>query len=181
MANSIRIKRRAASGLAGAPTSLKNGELAYNENDNKLYYGFGDNGSGVATSIPVIGGVQDALLQDIADISGTATAADQFIVSTGVGTFALESGNTARSGLGLGTGDSPQFTGLTTTSNATIGGTLNGHTIPGGAGTLALTTDALATTSGHNYITLSGQDIVQGDVALGTHTSGNYMATLAPL
>ena len=181
MANSIRIKRRAASGLAGAPTSLKNGELAYNENDNNLYYGFGDNGSGVATSIPVIGGVQDALLQDIADISWTATAADQFIVSTGVGTFALESGNTARSGLGLGTGDSPEFTGLTTTSNVSIGGTLNGHTIPGGAGTLALTTDALATTSGHNYITLSGQDIVQGDVALGTHTSGNYIATLAAL
>lgn len=56
MANSIRIKRRASSGSAGAPTSLLNAELAYNEADNILYYGFGDNGSGVATSIVGIAG-----------------------------------------------------------------------------------------------------------------------------
>ena len=38
MANTIRIKRR-ASGNAGAPTSLENAELAYNEVDDILYYG----------------------------------------------------------------------------------------------------------------------------------------------
>ena len=179
MSNSIRIKRRAASGDAGAPASLKNGELAYNEADNNLYYGFGDNGSGVATTVKTIGGVLSDILQDIEDISGTATAADQFIVSTGAGAFALESGNTARASLGLGTGNSPTFTALTTTSNVIIGGTLNGHTIPSGAGTLALTTDTLATHSGHSYIDISGQDIVASDVALGSHTSGNYVATVA--
>ena len=56
MANTLRIKRRAASGNAGAPTNLKNAELAYNENDNILYYGYGDNGSGDATSVKNIGG-----------------------------------------------------------------------------------------------------------------------------
>lgn len=56
MANTIRIKRRASGGLAGAPSSLKNGELAYNEADNILYYGFGDVGNGTATSIPSIAG-----------------------------------------------------------------------------------------------------------------------------
>ena len=58
MSNTIRIKKRAASGAAGSPTSLSPSELAYNEADNKLYYGFGDNGSTPpsASSIIVIGG-----------------------------------------------------------------------------------------------------------------------------
>ena len=56
MSNSIRIKRRAASGGAGAPAALLNAELAYSEFDNKLYYGFGDDGSGNATSVISIAG-----------------------------------------------------------------------------------------------------------------------------
>ena len=58
MSNTIRIKKRAASGSAGSPSSLFPSELAYNENDNKLYYGFGDDGQNPpsATSIIVIGG-----------------------------------------------------------------------------------------------------------------------------
>jgi len=56
MANTLRIKKRAASGADGAPSSLASSELALNESDLKLYYGFGDNGSGVATSIITIGG-----------------------------------------------------------------------------------------------------------------------------
>ena len=56
MANTIRIKKRASSGDDGAPSSLASSELAFNESDLKLYYGFGDNGSGVATSIITIGG-----------------------------------------------------------------------------------------------------------------------------
>lgn len=56
MANSIRIKRRAASGGAGAPTSLLNAELAYNEASNILYIGYGDDGNGNATSVAAIAG-----------------------------------------------------------------------------------------------------------------------------
>ena len=56
MANTIRIKKRAASGSAGAPTSLSPSELAFNEADLKLYYGFGDNGGGAASSIIPIAG-----------------------------------------------------------------------------------------------------------------------------
>lgn len=55
MANPIRIKRRLAGGAAGAPASLLNAELAFNEQDNVLYYGSGDSG-GNATSIISIGG-----------------------------------------------------------------------------------------------------------------------------
>ena len=58
MSNTIRIKKRAASGSAGSPSSLSPSELAFNENDLKLYYGFGDNGSTPpsASSIITIGG-----------------------------------------------------------------------------------------------------------------------------
>jgi len=56
MASTLRIKKRAASGAAGAPSSLASSELAFNENDKKLYYGFGDNGSAVASSIITVGG-----------------------------------------------------------------------------------------------------------------------------
>ena len=56
MANTIRIKRR-ASGVAGAPGSLANAELAYNEVDNTLYYGKGTGGEGgTATTIEAIAG-----------------------------------------------------------------------------------------------------------------------------
>ena len=46
MANTIRIKRRASGGAAGAPASLENAELAYNEVDDVLYYGKGTGGAG---------------------------------------------------------------------------------------------------------------------------------------
>tara|TARA_R100000664_G_scaffold23831_1_gene33458 strand:- start:2661 stop:3767 length:1107 start_codon:yes stop_codon:yes gene_type:complete len=58
MANTIRIKKRASSGSAGAPSTLAPSELAFNENtgDLKLYYGYGDNGSGEASSVIAVGG-----------------------------------------------------------------------------------------------------------------------------
>ena len=56
MANTIRIKRRAAGGASGAPSSLKSAEPAYNEQDDTLYYGKGDDGSANATSVIPVGG-----------------------------------------------------------------------------------------------------------------------------
>ena len=57
MANTVRIKRRLAGGSAGAPSSLQNAELAFNEQDSILYYGVGTGGAGgSATSILAIGG-----------------------------------------------------------------------------------------------------------------------------
>lgn len=57
MANTIRIKRRAAGGGSGAPSSLQNAELAFNEDTNILYYGTGTGGAGgTATSIIPIAG-----------------------------------------------------------------------------------------------------------------------------
>ena len=57
MSYTIRIKRRANGGGAGAPTTLANAELAFNEQTNVLYYGTGTGGTGgSATSIIPIGG-----------------------------------------------------------------------------------------------------------------------------
>src|SRR5262245_17272350 len=57
MADVIRIKRRVSPGSNGAPSSLANAELAYNENDHTLYIGEGTGGAGgSATVIVPIGG-----------------------------------------------------------------------------------------------------------------------------
>lgn len=73
MANTIRIKRRAA-GAAGAPSSLENAELAFNEVDNTLYYGEGTGGAGgSATTILAIGGDAKADINSPA-FTGTPTA-----------------------------------------------------------------------------------------------------------
>ncbi len=54
--DTLRIKRRIAPGATGGPSSLMNAEIAFNENDHTLYYGFGDNGSGTATNVIAIAG-----------------------------------------------------------------------------------------------------------------------------
>lgn len=58
MAVTVQLKRRASTGSAGAPGTLKAGELAYSEvaATNSLFYGYGDDGSGNATSIISIAG-----------------------------------------------------------------------------------------------------------------------------
>lgn len=84
MASTIRIKKRAASGSAGAPSSLASSELAFNENtsDKKLYYGYGDNGSGVATSIIAIGGPGAFCdLTTAQTVAGNKTFSDNLVVS----------------------------------------------------------------------------------------------------
>ena len=107
MANILRIKRRVVGGAAGAPASLKNAELAFNEVDDTLYYGKGDNGSGDATTIPAIAGL-GAFVSLTANqtISGTKTV---------TGTLALTNAT---------------IDGFTTTGAVIIGGnlTVNGTT-----------------------------------------------------
>ena len=71
MANTLRIKRRSGAGAAGAPASLQNAELAFNEADNTLYYGVGTGGAGgTATTVDPIGG-RGAFLA----LTGTQTVA----------------------------------------------------------------------------------------------------------
>jgi hypothetical protein len=83
MANTIRIKRR-ATGNAGAPASLENAELAFNEVDNILYYGKGTGGAGgTATTVEAIGGLGAFLtLTTDQTVSGNKTFNGTTIVAT---------------------------------------------------------------------------------------------------
>lgn len=64
----------------------------------------------------------DGVLQDL-DTLGAPSSNNQFIVATGAGAFAYESANTARTSLGLGTGNNVQFTDLTLSGDLTVNGT----------------------------------------------------------
>lgn len=126
MANTIRIKRRANGGGAGAPSTLENAELAFNEQTNVLYYGTGTGGAGgSATSIIAIAGSgafvdtsTDQTIGGVKTFSSTITGS----VSGNAGTATtLETGRTIAI-----TGD------LTYTS-----GSFNGSANVTGTGTLA--------------------------------------------
>lgn len=74
MSNTIRIKRRTAGG-AGAPSSLENAEIAFNEVDDVLYYGKGTGGAGgtATTVIPIAGPGQFVDKSTNQTIGGTKT------------------------------------------------------------------------------------------------------------
>ena len=65
----------------------------------------------------------DGVLEDL-DTLGAPASDGQFIVATGAGAFAYESGATARTSIGLGTSDSPSFAGLTIAGNMSASGDL---------------------------------------------------------
>lgn len=75
MSNTIRIKRRANGGGAGAPSTLANAEMAFNEQTNVLYYGSGTGGAGgSATSIiPIAGNGAFVDLTTDQTVAGTKT------------------------------------------------------------------------------------------------------------
>jgi phage-related tail fiber protein len=83
MANTVRIKRR-ATGSPGAPTSLANAELAFNEVDDVLYYGEGTGGAGgsATTVIAIAGPGAYATLSTAQTFSGAKTFSGDIIVPT---------------------------------------------------------------------------------------------------
>ena len=124
MPNTLRIKRRAAGGAAGAPASLANAELAFNEQDNTLYYGTGTGGAGgTATSVIAIGGPGA-----FTGLSGDQTIAGvKTFSSTIAGSISGNAGTatalaTSRT-LGL-SGDVTGTASFNGTANATIAATL---------------------------------------------------------
>jgi hypothetical protein len=125
MSNTIRIKRRAAGGGAGAPTTLANAELAFNEQTNILYYGTGTGGAGGSATaiIPIAGNGAFVDTTSNQTIAGVKTFSSTIVgsVNGNAGTAtALATGRTIAI-----TGDlaytSPSFDG---TGNVTAAGTL---------------------------------------------------------
>lgn len=125
MSNTIRIKRRASSGGAGAPTTLENAELAFNEASNILYYGTGTGGAGgSATSVIAIAGngafVDTSTTQTVGGTKTFSNAIVGSVTGNAATATALATGRTIAI-----TGDlaytSPSFDG---SSNVTATGTL---------------------------------------------------------
>lgn len=141
MANKIRIKRRAAGGAAGAPASLENAELAFNEVDDVLYYGEGTGGAGgTATQVLAIGGSGAfTTLSSTQTVTGDKTFSGVIIVPTpSANTHAATKAyvDTAVSSV------STTFTAAGDSGNVTITTGVDTLTIAGGVG---LTSAAAAT------------------------------------
>ena len=126
MANTIRIKRRIG-GNTGAPATLGAAELAFNENSGGriLYYGLGDDSTGVATSVIAIGGPDFAVTATTnASLTGPITSvgnATSIASQTGTGSkFVVDTSPTlVTPDIGVATGTSLVLSGDLTVNGTT--------------------------------------------------------------
>ena len=183
MANTIRVKRRATGGGVGAPTSLANAEMAFNEQTNVLYYGTGTGGSGgSATSILAIAGNGA-----FADLTSTQTIAGAKTFSSTI--VASISGNAATVTVNANlTGDVTSSGNVTTLTNApVIAKVLTGYV--SGPGTVAATDSilqAIQKLNGNNAINanLTGPITSSGNttsVAAQTGTGSTFVMQASPV
>jgi hypothetical protein len=153
MANTLRIKRRSSAGAAGAPGSLENAELAFNEADNTLYYGTGTGGAGgTATSVIAIAGYGAyTTLGTDQTISGNKTFSGTVIVPTPTANTHAATKLYVDQAIGV---VATSFTvAANTGSNLTITSGADTFTIVGGTG---ITTAASAT----DTITITNQGVI---------------------
>ena len=79
--------------------------------------------NGATTSSEVVDAL-GGVIKDL-DTLGAPSTDGEFIVATGAGAFAYESGTTVRTSLGLGTGDDVEFSGLTGTAQLIFSGLIS--------------------------------------------------------
>ena len=131
----------------------------------------------------------DGVLEDL-DTLGAAGSDGQFIVATGAGAFAYESGATVRNSLGLGTGDAVEFgniTGVTGSfaGNLTVNGdlTILGSTVSASVEQLRIQ-DALITVGDGDTGLATGRGFEIGNnlasfkVASGSEMGFNFSSSL---
>lgn len=124
--------------------------------------------------------MNNAIFADL-EALGAPAADGEFIVATGAGVFAYESGATARTSLGLGTGDSPQFTGLTLTGDLTVQGTtttINSTVVEIADKNILIASGAISPTAAEGAgLTIDGADVqwkYSEENDAGTITSSNF-------
>ena len=159
MANTIRIKRR-VSGSAGAPSSLENAEICFNEVDDTFYYGKGTGGAGgTATTIEAIGGKGAFLtLSGEQTISGNKTFSGNLIASTQSG----GDSSTKVATTAYVQGEIGSF--ITGNESITVSGDASGSGTTSISLTLATVNSSPGTTNG---VTVNGKGLVTGIAALG--------------
>ena len=177
MANTIRIKRR-ASGSSGAPGSLENAELAYNEVDDTLYYGKGTGGAGgTASTIEAIAGAGAFVTRSTTQsISGNKTFSGSVTLS---GSVSLGSSATATT---QSAGDNSTKVATTQYVDSAITTATYSFNITGDSGTSQEVTDAETVTivggtglstvaSAGNTITVNLDNTTVGQGQYGSSTS----------
>ena len=162
MSNTIRIKRR-TSGASGAPSSLANSELAFNEVDSTLYYGVGTGGAGgSATTIEAIAG-SGAFLS----LSGTQTVTGNKTFSGSVALGSSATASTPSSGdnsTSVATTAYVQGEGfITGNETITVSGDASGSGTTSISLTLANSGVSAGTTSG---ITVNAKGLITGITSL---------------
>ena len=162
----IRIKRRSSGSSAGAPSTLEQAELAYNESDagnGILYIGIGTGGSGgSASSVVAIGG--DGAY---CTLSGTQTISGAKTFSSTVALGGSATATTPSSGddsTSVATTAYVQGEGfLTANQSISLSGDLTGSGTTSITGTLATVNSSPGTTSG---VTVNGKGLVTAIAAL---------------
>src|SRR5210317_2086248 len=170
MSNTIRIKRR-ATGDSGAPSSLKNAELAFNEVDNTLYYGTGTDVNGDANTVISIGGTGAFV-----DLSSTQTISGGKTFS---GSVALGSSATTATKSQSDNSTSVATTAYVDTAISGVGGTLTVAADSGTADDVIVGTDTLTfagdtgitTTVSNNQIAIDLDDTAVTPGSYGSATS----------
>jgi hypothetical protein len=125
-----------------------------------------ESGATARNSLGLVIGVDvqanSAMLDDLGVVT-PPTGADQILVSTGAGAFAMESGNTMRTSLGLGTGSSVTFASLTVTTGNITTANIGSAVVTGPSanrlevgGRVALIHDDATITSGEIYFDTTG-------------------------
>jgi hypothetical protein len=115
--------------------------------------------------------MNNAIFEDLETL-GAPTADGEFLVATGAGAFAYETGNTARTSLGLGTGDSPQFTDLTLSGDLTV----NGTTTTVNSTVVAIADKAMVFASGSTNSAIAAAD--GAGMAIGNDAGNSPLASL---
>ncbi len=162
----IRIRRRSSGSSAGAPSTLEQAELAYNESDagnGILYIGIGTGGSGgSASSIVAIGGDGAyCTLSGTQTISGAKTFSGTVALGGSATATTPSSGDDSTS---VATTSYVQGEGfLTANQSITISGDISGSGTTSITGTLATVNSSPGTTSG---VTVNGKGLVTAIAAL---------------
>ena len=154
MANTVRIKRR-TSGAAGAPGTIENAELAFNEVDDILYYGEGTAGAGGSgTALAIAGPGAFATLTSAQTLSGNKTFSGVVIVPTpSANTHAatkvyVDTAVAAVSTTFVLAGDSGSSQTITTgTDTVTVSGGVGLSSVAGATDTVTINLDNTAVTA----------------------------------
>tara|TARA_B000000557_G_scaffold98860_1_gene80071 strand:- start:3820 stop:5415 length:1596 start_codon:yes stop_codon:yes gene_type:complete len=147
--------------LAGSIANAKLSNSAITLNPGAGLGALGSVSLGGSISIAV-----DGVLEDL-DTLGAPSADGEFLVATGAGAFAYESGATARTSIGLGTGDNAQFNAVIIADDAAFGAVGD--------------TDMLTMDAGSDITVAADLDFVIGKAGGLTLADGAVQSTAAEL